>query len=73
MHSGGRPHLYSYLRNIPAFFFPRDYFNVTSDDFTAAIVGTQTKGEVFMKTEFCFLKHRISMVGCIPSQLLGLY
>ena len=47
--------MYSYSKNISAFFFC-DYFKETADDFTAAMVGTQTKGEVFLKTEFFFLK-----------------
>ena len=72
---GRRPHMYSYLKNISGFFFSCDYFNVTSDDVTAAMVGTQTKGEVliFLKTEFCFLKIWNFYGRLHSSQLPGLY
>ena len=57
MHIGQLLLVYSYLKDIPGS-YSCHYFNVSSDDVMAAMIGTQTKRNIFTKTaDLCVRVH----------------
>ena len=72
MHFGRRPRVYSYFKNISGLSFCY-YFNVTSDEVTAACWVPKQK-ETFLENRVFFLKGMWNFYGRLhSSQLPGHY